>query len=203
MTKILLETDPIALPAAISLLKAGQTVAFPTETVYGLGVLTMIPNSLRQLYDIKGRDESKAITIMLPDLTVLDDYCANIPSYGRRLASAFWPGALTLVFNRHPNLSVEYFPLPTIGIRIPDYPFVQALLAACGPMAVTSANLSGQPSAIHAAQVLQQLDNRIPLLIDGGECRGGIASTVVDCTGAVYKILRQGELSSENLQSVL
>ncbi len=203
MTSILLVTDPAALPAAIATLRTGQAVAFPTETVYGLGVMTMIPNSLRQLYAIKGRDESKAITIMLPNLAALDDYCAVIPSYGHQFASAFWPGALTLVFNRHSGLPEEFFPLPTIGIRIPDHSFVQALLAACGPMAVTSANLSGQPSTVNAAQVFQQLNERIPLLIDGGECQGGTASTVVDCTGEVFKILRQGAISEETLRSVL
>jgi L-threonylcarbamoyladenylate synthase len=203
MTQIIPEIDPQALPGAVTLLNDGKAVAFPTETVYGLGVKTMVPRAIDQLYRIKGRDEGKAITIMLPNQAALDAFAVNIPGYAREFARAFWPGALTLIFTRHPDLPAAFFPKPTIGIRIPDHPFVQALLAACGPLAVTSANLSGQPSAVNAQQVFEQLQGRIPLLIDGGACQGGTASTVVDCTGDTYKILRPGAISEETLKSVV
>ena len=116
----------------------------------------------------------------------------NLPDQALALASAHWPGALTLIVPRHPSLPADLSPLPTLGIRIPDHPAALALLQAAGPLAVTSANLSGQADTTTAKEVLAQLDGRVDLVLDGGKTPGGIPSTVVDLTGSEPRILRQG-----------
>ena len=203
MTEMVSEHDPQALQKAIDIILAGEIVAFPTDTVYGIGASAFNVNAIQKLFSVKGRDENKAIAILLADAGQLPQVCVNIPNYAERLASAFWPGALTLVLPRHPSVPDILSPLPTIGVRIPDHPFAQVLIRSCGPLAVTSANISGQPSATNAAEVLQQLDGLLPLVIDGGEARVGIASTVVDCTGLTFKILRPGAIDEKMLQYAL
>jgi len=120
-----------------------------------------------------------------------------------RLAGHFWPGPLTLVVARHPSLPDNLSPLPTVGVRMPDHPVALMLLNRAGPLAVTSANVSGAPSASSAQEVFDQLQGRIPLVLDGGPTPGGVPSTVVDCTGSEPMILRQGPITMDQLLEAL
>ncbi len=202
-TVILPANLPEALLQAQSLLLQGQLVAFPTDTVYGLAAALHNQHAIEQLYLVKGRESTKAIAVLLGNPADLDQVTSEVSPAARRLARRFWPGALTLVVPRHPGLPEILSPLPTIGVRMPDHPVALALLNATGPLAVTSANLSGLPSAVTAEQVQTQLGGLIPLILDGGRTPGGQPSTVVDCTGAEIKIIRAGPLSLSDLRAAL
>ena len=201
------EMLPIAYPQAIlralALIQAGELVAFPTDTVYGLGASIIDPQAIDQLYVVKGRDTAKAIAVLIGDLDDLPRVCRDINRNALRLAAHFWPGPLTLVVARQYGLPDNLSPLPTIGVRMPDHPVALTLLKKTGPLAVTSANRSGQPSASTAQQVFQQLGGQIPLIIDGGQTPGGQPSTVVDCTGPEPAILRHGPISPQAIQAAL
>jgi len=192
-----------SLEFAQQLLLEDQLVAFPTDTVYGVGALAFSSGAIEQLYLVKGRDTAKAIAVLLGDITALEQVTSSMGPLAERLAQRFWPGPLTLVVSRHPDLPSNLSPLPTIGVRMPDHPVTLELLNRMGPMAVTSANLSGSSNTITAQQVFDQLHGRIPLILDGGQTPGGQPSTVVDCTGDQPVILRQGPVTLEQLQAAL
>ena len=198
-TQVISSLDPQALQQAELLLRLGELVAFPTDTVYGLGALLANPSAIEQLYVVKGREAAKAIAVLLGDETALAQVAGALSDLAARLVGRFWPGPLTLVVPAHPALPANLSPLPTVGVRMPDHPVALALLRRTGPLAVTSANLSGQPSARTAEEVFAQLNGRIPLILDGGETPGGSPSTVVDCTGSEPVILRLGPITLEQL----
>jgi L-threonylcarbamoyladenylate synthase len=202
-TTILAVEKPGWLELARQLLLEDRLVAFPTDTVYGVGALAFSSGAIEQLYSVKGRDTAKAIAVLLGDISALGQVTASMGPLAERLAQRFWPGPLTLVVSRHPDLPPNLSPLPTIGVRMPDHPIALKLLNQAGPMAVTSANLSGAANAITAQQVFDQLKGRIPLILDGGQTPGGQPSTVVDCTGDQPVILRQGPVSLVQLQAAL
>ena len=202
-TKILPGDALHALHRAAELLSQGGLVAFPTDTVYGVGALASDPHAITQLYVVKGRAEEKAIPILLSDPAQLEQVVQEVNDMALRLAEKFWPGALTLVLPKHPSLSAEISSQPTVGVRMPDHPVALALMRLSGPLAVTSANLSGGANAVTAEQVLEQLGGRIPLILDGGQTPGGSPSTVVDCTGAEPRILRQGPISLKEIRKAL
>ena len=191
------------LSHAVDVLKRGGVVAFPTDTVYGLGALAFMPESVERLYSIKGREHSKAIAVLIADLKQLGSISKQ-PSEGtQRLARRFWPGPLTLVLPRHPQLPNSLAPGQTIGVRMPDHPVALALLREAGPLGVTSANLSGEMNAATAEEVLAQLDGRAHLVIDGGEAPGGVPSTVVDMTGEMPELLRSGPIGEAEILATL
>ncbi|OGO39246.1 MAG: threonylcarbamoyl-AMP synthase [Chloroflexi bacterium RBG_16_57_11] len=198
-THIISADEPQALEGAVRLLRAGDLVAFPTDTVYGLGAMLMIPSAIEQLYAVKGRDAAKAIAVLLGDEAALLQVAGALSGLAARLVERFWPGPLTLVVPAHPALPANLSSQLTVGVRMPDHPVALALLRRTGPLAVTSANRSGQPSARTAEEVYAQLNGRIPLILDGGETPGGLPSTVVDCTGSEPLILRQGPITLEQL----
>jgi L-threonylcarbamoyladenylate synthase len=202
-TEILPAEHPQAILRALALVQSGELVAFPTDTVYGLGASVLDPQAIDRLYVVKGRDTAKAIAVLMGSLDDLPQVAAKMSPMALRLAERFWPGPLTLVVSRQVGLPENLSPLPTIGVRMPDHPVALDLLGQSGPMAVTSANLSGEPSTTTAQQVYAQLAGRIPLIIDGGQTPGGQPSTVVDCTQSELVILRSGPLSLENLQAAL
>ncbi len=198
-TEVLSTGSPRALELALAALRGGGLVAFPTDTVYGLAADLLQPQAIARLYDVKGRDTAKAIAVLVGGLEQVEQVTTGLTAPAAWLAARFWPGALTLVLPKRPGLPENLSPLPTVGVRMPDHPFALALLRAAGPLAVTSANLSGQASPQTAEEVLAQLEGRIELLLDGGACPGGVASTVVDCAGVELRILRQGAISSEEI----
>jgi L-threonylcarbamoyladenylate synthase len=202
-TRILPSGATDAVDAALKELRSGKLVAFPTDTVYGIGALAFDERAVQSIYEAKGRSEEKAIPVLLGDATDLEKVAASLPPMAQRLGQRFWPGPLTLVVPKRPELPVAVSATGTVGVRVPDHPFARALLNAAGPMAVTSANRSGQPSPCTADDVLQQLDGRVALIIDGGATPGGIPSTVLDCTDAEPRLLRAGPLTMDQIRGAL
>lgn len=188
---------------ALSSLQAGGIIAFPTDTVYGAGSLAFDNAAIESIYTAKDRPIEKAIPILIGDLSDLEKVGMNIPDMALRFAARFWPGPLTCVVPKQPTLPLAVSATSTVAVRIPNHPDALALLRAAGPMAVTSANISGQPSPTTAQDVYAQLNGRIPLILDGGTTPGGIPSTLVDCTGEQPIILREGPIKLEELLSAL
>ena len=202
-TIILPADDKDAIPHALETLTHGGLVAFPTDTVYGVGALAFDGNTVKCIYPAKDRPVEKAIPILIGGAEDLEKVSVDIPPIAVKLAAHFWPGALTLIVPKHPNLPDVISAGPTVGVRVPDHPVARTLLTAAGPMAVTSANISGQASPKTAGDVSRQLNGRIPLILDGGETPGGVPSTVVDCTGVEPVILREGPVTMKDIQEIL
>jgi L-threonylcarbamoyladenylate synthase len=202
-TEILPARDPKALERAMAVLQKGGLVAFPTDTVYGIGAMAFDGAAVERIYAAKDRPMEKAIPVLLGGQEDLAKVTLDVPEIAVRLAAHFWPGPLTLVVPKHPDLPETVSATATVGVRVPDHLVARTLLHLAGPMAVTSANLSGQSSPSTASEVVDQLGGRIALVLDGGATPGGIPSTVVDCTGVEPKILRQGPVSSAEIRSFL
>jgi L-threonylcarbamoyladenylate synthase len=203
ITEILPAQDPGTLAKALVVLRQGGLVAFPTDTVYGLGTLAFNGAAVASIYVAKDRPLEKAIPVLIGDATEMVKVTLDVPQAAVRLAAHFWPGPLTLVVSKHPELPETVSATPTVGVRVPDHTVAQGLLLAAGPMAVTSANLSGQPSPSTAQEVFGQLGGRIALIIDGGKTPGGVPSTVVDCSGKDIQILREGPISKDEILAAL
>lgn len=202
-TQILSGTAPGSLELAVEVLNHGGLVAFPTDTVYGLGAAISDRKAIERLFEVKGRDTSKAIAVLVGEYRPLEQVAGELNDLAQRLAAKFWPGPLTLVVPANLGLPANLSPSPYIGVRMPDHPIALQLLRMAGPLAVTSANLSGRPDARTAQQVFDQLRGRIALVLDGGETPGGRPSTVVECYGSELVILRQGPLSMDQLRGAL
>lgn len=202
-TNILPANHPETMPRAVEALARGGLVAFPTDTVYGLGALSFDSAAAEGIYRAKGRPVEKAIPVLLGVVEDLVRVTLDVSDIAARLAARFWPGPLTLVVPKHPDIPETVSSLPTVGVRIPDHAAARLLLRLSGPLAVTSANLSGQPSPTTAEEVLAQLGGRISLIIDGGRTPGGVPSTVVDCVGPQPKILREGPVTLEQIDAFL
>jgi L-threonylcarbamoyladenylate synthase len=188
---------------ALEILQNGGILALPTDTVYGLGALAFDNAAIESIYIAKDRPIEKAIPILIGDLSDLDKVAENIPNMALRFAARFWPGPLTCIVPKKQTLPLAVSATSTVAVRIPNHPDALALLRAAGPMAVTSANISGQPSPSTADEVYTQLNGRIPLILDGGKTPSGIPSTLVDCTGTKPVILREGPISLEELLSAM
>ncbi len=202
-TKVIQAAEPSALSHAVDVLNHSGVVALPTDTVYGLAALASDTTGIERLYAIKGRNSAQAIAVMLGDAADLEKVSATPHEMVKQLVARFWPGPLTLVMPRLSSLPDILSPNETIGVRIPDHPVALELLKLTGPLAVTSANLSGRENAITADEVLEQLDGRVHLVLDGGRAPGGVASTVVDATAEELTILRPGPISEEDLLAAL
>ena len=202
-TTILFAANEDAISQALEILNQGGLVAFPTDTVYGVGALAFNAPAVESIYAAKDRPVEKAIPILIGGPEDLDKVTTDIPPIAAKLATRFWPGPLTLVVPKHPDLPDVVSTAPTVGVRVPDHPVARALLRAAGPMAVTSANISGEASPRTAGEVSRQLSGRIPLILDGGETPGGIPSTVVNCLGTEPVILREGPVTLKDIQFVL
>jgi L-threonylcarbamoyladenylate synthase len=202
-TEILPAQEPGIFAQALAVLQGGGLVAFPTDTVYGVGALAFNGAAVGSIYIAKDRPVEKAIPVLIGDQADLAKVTLNVPVAAARLAARFWPGPLTLVVPKHPDLPETVSVTSTVGVRVPDHAVARELLLATGPMAVTSANLSGQPSPSTAQEVFEQLGGRIALIIDGGRTPGGVPSTVVDCTGTEHHILRLGPILEDEIRTVL
>jgi L-threonylcarbamoyladenylate synthase len=194
-------TSPDGLDIAIRILKSGGLIAFPTDTVYGLASQMTDEMAIERIFQAKERSPNKSIAVLIGDLEQLERVAADLPEAALHLARRFWPGALTLVVPRREGLPRNLSPQLTIGVRMPDHAFARELLRRAGPLATTSANLSGGPNPRNAQEVLQQLEGRIELVMDGGDAPGGVPSTVVDCTASPLRILREGAISSAEIFS--
>lgn len=202
-TEILPATQASALPHALDILRSGGLVAFPTDTVYGLGALAFDHSAVDSIYTAKDRPVEKAIPILLAEPGQMDEVGKDIPESARTLAAHFWPGPLTILVPKRGNLPLAVSATATVAVRVPDHTVAQAILRAAGPMAVTSANISGANPPSSAQEVYEQMNGRIPLIIDGGTTPGGVPSTLVDCTSPGIKVLREGPISLEQILSIL
>lgn len=203
MNTVVLEAAPQEnVRRAAALLSEGGLVAFPTDTVYGLGADAFNRAAVLRIYAAKGRPSNKAIAVLLPSAADIDQVAGRISPEALRLAERFWPGPLTLVVPKNPRVP-DVVAGATVGVRVPDHAVALALLDLSGPLAATSANLSGKVSPVTAGEVLQQLGGRLELVLDGGSSPGGLASTVVDCTQSELVVLRPGPLSREDLLDAL
>lgn len=185
---------PSQLELAAHLLRERQLVAFPTDTVYGLGTLAFDGATVLRLYAAKDRPPDKAIPILIADRADLERVARELPPIAERLLAAFWPGALTVVLPKQPDVPLEVSATDTVAVRMPDLDLTRRLIRLTGPLAVTSANRSSGPNPRSAREVLDQLAGRIDAVIDGGLTAGNIPSTVVDCTVQPPRIVRDGAL---------
>lgn len=201
-TVLLSTNDTDAIQRALAVLNAGGLVAFPTDTIYGLAARVDNPAGIDRLYEAKSRSGSKAIAVLVGEVDQLTILTPGLTSGAERLAARFWPGALTLVVPKHPSLPANLSPMPTVGVRMPNHAFARALMRVTGPLATSSANISGDTNTVTARQVMEQLAGRIEMVLDGGTSPGGVPSTVVDCTQDQPKILRQGAISEADIKGV-
>ena len=190
---------------AAEVILRGGVIAFPTDTLYGLGASIRHKGALERIYEMKGRDPSKPILVLVPDIEVLSPFVAEISDAAKRFMDAFWPGPLTLVFRaseKMPRICLGGG--DTIGIRMPDSPISRALLQEVNvPVTATSANRSGGPEPTSARIVAESIGDRVDLIVDGGPCRDSRPSTLIDVSGEKPKVLREGRISYETLRPFL
>jgi len=202
--KKLYETSQ-AINKATHLLHAGGLVAFPTETVYGLGADARNPDAVARIFEVKGRPTDHPLIVHLADIEQMTEWAQNIPKSAWKLAKAFWPGPLTLVLPRLPDVPDSVTGgLDTVALRVPDHPVALALLSSFGGgVAAPSANRYGCVSPTSAEDVREELKDSVNLVLDGGRCPVGIESTIVDFSMPTPRVLRPGKITEEALRSVL
>jgi L-threonylcarbamoyladenylate synthase len=189
----------------IEIIRRGGVLAFPTDTVYGVGAGAYIESAIQRVFIVKKRPREMALPLLLADTTQIHEVAINMPAYAWRLVESFLPGGLTLVVNRSTVVKdIITSGGNTVAIRIPDHPVPIALIKGSGmPIVGTSANLSGVPNAISVNGVKDQIGNLVDLVIDGGPIPGGKESTIVDVTGDLPVILRLGAISRTELEKVV
>jgi len=185
-------------------LKQGGVVAFPTDTVYGLGACARIVQAVGRIYQIKGRPRNMALPLLLARVSQIGEVAHPVPEVAWALARSFLPGALTLVLHKSSSVpDIIAAGGETVAVRVPNHPVPVMLIEGVGaPIVGTSANLSGKPSALTADEVYSQFGGKIDLVIDGGRCPGGKESTIVDVTGKTPIVLREGAISREEVEQV-
>jgi L-threonylcarbamoyladenylate synthase len=200
--------DPAAIAEAVTLLQAGQLVAFPTETVYGLGADASRDDAVARIFAAKGRPSDHPLIVHIAEAAALERFAVDVPAFAQRLADAFWPGPLTLILPRRAGIATAAAAgQTTIGVRCPAHPAMQALLRACASadpaivgLAGPSANKFGRVSPTTAAHVQAEFGDPL-LVLDGGPCQVGIESTIVDCTRGRPVLLRPGMLDVRQLEA--
>ena len=199
------EKDTGVVELAAKLLQEGQLVAIPTETVYGLGANGLDPEAVAKIFITKGRPQDNPLILHIADVDQLETLCHHIPESAYTLADAFWPGPLTMVLPARdlvPKCTTAG--LPTVAVRCPDCEITRKIIRAAGvPVAAPSANISGKPSTTTADHVYHDHSGKIPLIVDGGACRVGVESTIIDLTENPPRLLRPGGITPEQLVEVL
>lgn len=204
MKTMVLPPSPESFKEASRLLHEGRLVAFPTETVYGLGADALNACAVTSIFAAKGRPADNPLIVHIYKRDQLENMC-KIPDKVLPLMDAFWPGPLTLLFHKYPTIpDIVTAGLPTVAVRMPSHPVAQAMLKECGlPIAAPSANSSGRPSPTLASHVLEDMNGKIPLILDGGNCNVGVESTVLDFCHGDPVILRPGGITKEMIEDVL
>ena len=205
MTELISTSASAAISRAADALRRGGVIGIPTETVYGLAVLPQVA-PLELLLAIKRRATDKGIQLLVDSVDQAAALAVLTPA-AEQLAAAFWPGGLTLVLERRPGVELPLLlggGRPTLGIRLPDHSVPRRLAAVLGPLAASSANISGQPAATNAALVVASLGDELALVVDDGHVRGGVASTVVDCSDpSSARVLREGAIAAGAIYRLL
>lgn len=199
------KTNNPALKKAARLIREGELVAFPTETVYGLGANALNPDAVKKIFVAKGRPGDNPLIVHIAKWEDVNPLVEEVPEKARLLMDAFWPGPLTIILKKSSEIPDEVTAgLGTVGLRMPAHPVARALVTASGrPIAAPSANLSGKPSPTTAHHVLKDMNGRIPLILDGGKAAVGLESTVLDMTEEVPVLLRPGGVTLEMLEKIL
>jgi len=193
-----------ALSSAAHCVSSGQLVVLPTDTVYGIGADAFDPVAVADLLAAKGRGRDMPVPVLVGSWSTIDGLVNHVSGQARSLIEAFWPGGLTLVVTHAPSLDWDLGDARgTVAVRMPLHPVAIELLEATGPMAVSSANRSGQPAATTAEQARAQLGDDVALYLDGGPAQAGVASTIVDVTAETPRVLRAGAVSIEALRKVV
>lgn len=197
--------DDELIKRAGEILRRGGLVAFPTETVYGLGANALIPDAVRATFTAKGRPSDNPLIVHITDKKDIFKVARELPSAAERLFDAFSPGPLTVILKKQPSVDDAVTAgLDTVAVRIPSHPVARALINAAGvPVTAPSANLSGKPSPTNAKHVTDDMNGRIDAIIDGGACSVGLESTVIDMSGEIPVILRPGGITPEQIRAVL
>ena len=198
-------TDDAAIEYAANLLRQGRLVAFPTETVYGLGANASNPDAVRRIFQAKGRPADHPLIVHIPSIDSLNDWALTVPDAAQQLAARFWPGPLALILNKkHEVPLVVTGGQNTVGLRVPDHPIAPRLLRAFGGgIAAPSANRFCRISPTQAAHVEEELGDAVDLILDGGACQVGVESTIVDLSGNRPKLLRPGHITQHDIEAVL
>jgi L-threonylcarbamoyladenylate synthase len=192
------------IAAAAEAVRGGEVVVLPTDTVYGVGVDAFSADAVAAVLLAKGRGREMPLPVLVPNPQTVDGLAANVPEYARDLIKAFWPGPLTLVLQAQSSLMWDLGETNgTVALRMPQNDVALKLLAEVGPMAVTSANVSGQPPASSVLDAATQLGSAVSVYLEAGPSAGGLASTILDCTGESPVILRAGAVSAGQIQEVL
>ncbi|HHT69708.1 MAG TPA: threonylcarbamoyl-AMP synthase [Firmicutes bacterium] len=196
---------PEEIPVAAELLAQGRVVAFPTETVYGLGANALEPQAVEAIFKAKGRPQDNPLIVHASEESQVEAFVKDIPPEARRLMKQFWPGPLTLVLSKTDLVpAVVTAGLDTVAVRVPNHPVALELLRQTGfPLAAPSANVSGRPSPTRAEHVYADLEGKIPAILDGGETGWGVESTVLDCTVWPFRLLRPGGVTLEELRALV
>ena len=204
-TLVLSENAPGTAETAAEIIKNGDLVAIPTETVYGLGANGLDPEAVAKIFITKGRPQDNPLILHIADPKQMEMICKDIPESAYTLADAFWPGPLTMVLPAKdivPKCTTAG--LPTVAVRCPDCEITRSIIRAAGvPVAAPSANISGKPSTTTAEHVYHDHNGKIPLIVDGGACRVGVESTIIDLTETPARLLRPGGITPEQLSAVL
>lgn len=204
-TEVLPADQAESIVKAAELLRSGELVALPTETVYGIAADARNGEAVKKIFEAKGRPQDNPLIVHICGMEMLNGIVSEVPERAKKLAAAFWPGPLTMVMPRGPEVSdVTCAGLDTVGVRMPSHPVVQQVIKASGvAFAAPSANLSGKPSPTNAPDTLADMDGRLPLILDGGESNVGVESTVVAVTGEHPMLLRPGYVTKEQMEAVL
>ena len=205
-TEILHPTSSVDFERAAGLIQSGELVAFPTETVYGLGANGLDAAACTRIYEAKGRPSDNPLILHIADLTMAHEVTSNMPPLAAHLLTAFAPGPITVILPKAAHIpDIVTGGLSTVGVRCPDHTAARRLIRAAGvPIAAPSANTSGRPSPTTAAMVVDDLAGRIPCILDGGACRWGVESTIVDCTeDGIVTVLRPGAVTREMIAAEL
>lgn len=205
MRTLLKKADENSIKYAGELLRAGEIVAIPTETVYGIAADCTSEESVKKIFVAKGRPQDNPLIVHIAGLDMLRGVVREFPESAEKLAAAFWPGPLTMILPRGDRLcDATCAGLDSVGVRFPSHPVAQAVIRAAGvPLSAPSANLSGKPSPTNAADVFFDMDGRLPLVLDGGDCKAGVESTVVSLLNETPVLLRPGYITKEQMESVL
>jgi L-threonylcarbamoyladenylate synthase len=183
---------------------SGELVVIPTDTVYGVAADAFSAAAVQRLLDAKGRERTSPPPVLIPGIPTLDALAAEVPDAVRKLVAEFWPGGLTVILRAQPSLQWDLGETRgTVAVRMPDDEVALAVLERTGPLAVSSANLSGRPAARDADEAESMLGEHVEVIVDAGTTLGAEASTIVDCTGSEGRILRRGAISLDELNAVL
>ena len=204
-TRILNANAPGCAEIAAEIIRNGDLVAIPTETVYGLGANGLDPQAVAKIFEAKGRPNDNPLILHIADASQIDDLCHDVPETAYQLAEKFWPGPLTMVLPAKACVPKETTAgLPTVAVRCPDSAITREIIAKSGvPLAAPSANISGKPSTTTAQHVFNDHAGKIPMIVDGGACRVGVESTIVDLTENPPRLLRPGGITPTQLEEVL